>query len=130
MGCEKIIAALEAQVQLYRQLVELAGEQHRCVNAGETDQLIEVLDRRQGVLRDVGEIEQQVRPVLRGWQDFISTLNSQQRRRVQGLIIHVRELLEQITTADRKDTMVLQKRRAKLGRGRAFPTQVVNARTN
>src|SRR5438067_9921011 len=112
MEFEHIIAALEAQVELYRRLVELADEQHRCVTAGETDRLLAMLEQRQGVVSRVSEIEEQVRPVLRGWQDFISTLDSEQRRRVQGLVVHVRELLEQITTADRKDTMVLQKRRA------------------
>ena len=47
---EPVINALVEQVECYRQLARLAGQQHTHVQQGQTEQLLDVLRRRQEVL--------------------------------------------------------------------------------
>jgi hypothetical protein len=113
---DPVITALEDQVTCYRRLAKLAEIQHEHVQNSATDQLLAVLSRRQEVLDQVADLEQIIAPAKRQWSDYLGRLGSDQRSSAEGLLAETRRLLEQITTADRNDAMVLQQRKVNLGR--------------
>jgi hypothetical protein len=116
MANDPVIAALEDQVTCYRRLAKLAEIQHEHVQNSATDQLLDVLTRRQEVLDQVADLEQIISPAKRQWGDYVGKLGSDQRSSAEGLLAETKVLLQQITTADRNDAMVLQQRKLSLGR--------------
>src|ERR1700712_5213952 len=116
MTADPVIAALEDQVGCYQRLAKLAEIQHEHVQNSQTDQLLNVLSRRQEVLDQVADLEQMIGPAKRRWTDFVTELPTEMRSSAEGLLAETRRLLEQITTADRNDAIVLQQRKLNLGK--------------
>jgi hypothetical protein len=113
---DPIIQALTEQLTCYRRLAKLADIQHQHVQNSATDQLLDVLARRQEVLDQIGALEQLIRPAKRLWGDYLTTLVPGERETAERLLGETRALLEQITTADRNDAIVLQQRKITLSR--------------
>ena len=113
---DPVITALQDQVTCYRRLAKLAEIQHEHVQNSATDQLLHVLTQRQEVLDQVADLEQIIAPAKRQWSDYLTGLGTDRRSSAEGLLAETRRLLEQITTADRNDAMVLQQRKVNLGR--------------
>lgn len=116
MATDPIILALQSQLDCYQRLAKLAELQHEHVQQSRTESLLDVLTRRQRVLDEIAGFEQTIAPVRRAWSDYSSRLSAEQRKHAEGLLGQTRRLLEEITTADRNDTMVLQQRKLNLGR--------------
>jgi hypothetical protein len=125
---DPVIPALESQVDCYRRLAKLASVQHDHVQQGRTESLLEVLLRRQEVLDRITALEATMAPVRRRWAAYLDELGPEDRAHAERLMGEGRRLLEQITTADRDDAMVLQQRKIDLGRqiGRATTARQVN----
>jgi len=68
------------------------------------------------VLQQVSAYEQVVGPAKRQWNDYLATLVAPERQRAESLLAETRELLQQITSADRDDALVLQQRKLSLGK--------------
>lgn len=113
---DAVIGALEEQVNCYRRLAKLAEQQHEYVQHAQTEQLLEVLGRRQEVLDEVAKLERVIAPARRNWGDYVAGLDDTGRRRAEMLMGDTRRLLEQITSADRDDALMLQQRKLNLGR--------------
>jgi hypothetical protein len=116
MNDDPVLNALEQQVSCYRALAKLADQQHEHVRQSRTEDLLSVLSQRQQVLDQVAELEQAILPAKRRWNDYLGGLGEEQRSKAQGLMAESRKLLEQITSADRNDAMVLQQRKIEVGR--------------
>ena len=110
------ISALREQVDCYRRLAKLADLQHVHVQQSQTEQLLEVLAGRQEVLDQLTLFEQSVAPQRRRWAEFLGELTPDARGMAEALLAETRGLLEQITTADRNDALVLQQQKLNLGR--------------
>jgi hypothetical protein len=113
---ERLIDALDEQVELYRKLAKLAELQHVHVEQEQTEPLLEVLLQRQRVLDALSSLQPVMAPIRRDWQAFVSALDPALRPRAEAAMAETRRLLEQITTADRNDALVLQQRKLNLGR--------------
>jgi hypothetical protein len=113
---DSILSALEQQVGCYRKLAKLADLQHEHVRQSRTEELLAVLSQRQQVLDQVAELEQSIGPAKRKWTDYLGELSEPDRARAQELMAESRQLLEQITSADRNDALVLQQRKIEVGR--------------
>jgi hypothetical protein len=111
-----VIIALREQVDCYRRLVKLADLQHMHVQQSQTEQLLEVLASRQLVLEQLTFFERTIAPQRRRWAEFLCELTSTAREAAERLLSETRRLLEQITTADRNDALVLQQQKLNLGR--------------
>jgi hypothetical protein len=111
-----VLAALDEQVDCYRKLAKLAEQQHEHVQLSRTEELLNVLERRQEVIDRLAVIEQTVGPIKRQWTTFIAGLDSPSRTRAESNLAETRRLLEEIMTADRNDAMVLQQRKLNIGR--------------
>src|SRR3712207_715595 len=116
MPSDSVILALEEQLGCYRRLAKLAEIQHEHVRQSRTEQVLEVLGQRQTVLDDVARLEQTIGPAKRGWREYVATLGAEDRNNAEQLLAETRRLLEEITTADRNDAMVLQQRKLNVGR--------------
>jgi hypothetical protein len=110
------ISALRQQVDCYRRLAKLADLQHVHVQQSQTEQLLAVLAGRQEVLDQLVLFEQAVAPERRRWAEFLGELAPDARGLAESLMAETRGLLEQITTADRNDALVLQQQKLNLGR--------------
>jgi hypothetical protein len=113
---DPILAALDEQVGCYRKLAKLAEAQHEYVQQSQTEKLLEVLRRRQEVLDRIAGFEKTVAPAKREWPQYRERLAPSLRDKAEALLAETRRLLEQITTADRNDAIVLQQRKLNLGR--------------
>jgi hypothetical protein len=111
-----IILALEQQVTCYRRLAKLAEAQHDHVQQSRMEALLDVLRNRQTVLDELTRLEQVIGPAKRRWQEFLGEIGSDQRGRAENFMGESRRLLEQITTADQHDALVLQQRKLNLGK--------------
>lgn len=123
-----ILSILEEQVGCYQRLAKLAELQHQHVQQGQTEALLEVLARRQEVLDQVARLEADLAPVKREWTSYLGSLAPEPRATAERLMDQTRRLLEQITTADRNDALVLQQRKMNLGRqiNQAHAAKAVN----
>jgi hypothetical protein len=125
-----VLNALEQQLQCYRRLAKLAELQHVHVQQEQTEALLEVLQMRQQVLDEIAMLEQIVLPARQRWSDYASELPEQTRARAQTLVTETRRLLEEITSADRNDALVLQQRKLNIGKqiNKTRSAQVVTRR--
>jgi len=113
---DPVITALVQQVDCYRRLAKLAQVQHEHIQQGRTEELLDVLVLRQGVLDELAVLDRTVGPVRGRWAQFLGGLDQSGRCSAESLLREMRELLEQITKADLNDTLVLQQRKLNLGR--------------
>ncbi len=113
---DAIIAALEEQVVCYRRLAKLAELQHEHVQQCQTEGLLEVLGRRQDVLHQIGRLEVSLQTAKGRWSEYLHDIDEDSRAKAEGLLAETRRLLEEITTADRNDALVLQSRKLNLGK--------------
>lgn len=116
MASDPVLEALSEQVACYRRLAKLAQIQHEHVRQSRTEQLLDVLKARQEVLEQIARHEQVVAPAKRNWAEYLTTLLPNDRDRAEALVGETRTLLQQITSADRDDALVLQQRKLSLGR--------------
>jgi hypothetical protein len=116
MVCDDAISALEEQVVCYQRLSKLAELQHEFVQHGQTEELLDVLHKRQDVLNDIGRLEGIVSPQKKRWAAYLGELEAADRARAEVSLAETRRLLEEITAADRNDALVLQQRKLNLGR--------------
>ena len=113
---DDVILALEEQVGCYRRLSKLAELQHEFVERGQTEELLEILQKRQGVLTEISRAEAVVAPQKKRWSEYLGGLDAGARHRAETSLSESRRLLEAITAADRNDALVLQQRKLNLGR--------------
>jgi hypothetical protein len=86
------------------------------VQQSRTEQLLEVLERRQEVLDQVGRLEQIIATAKRRWGEYLRGLDDGRRAMAERLLAETRRLLEEITAADRNDALILQQRKLNLGK--------------
>lgn len=113
---DELLNALKQQTECYERLVKLAAQQHVHVQNAQTEQLLEVLSQRQEILNKVSELEQQLAPARQNWSQYLSSLGPAEAALGEQLLARSRQLLEQITAADREDALMLQQRKLNLGK--------------
>jgi hypothetical protein len=116
MDVDPVISALAEQVECYRRLLKLSQVQRDFVQQSQTEELLDVLMRRQGVMTQIGELELVIRSARKQWGVYLAQLSDDGRERAQRMMEETRILLEQITAADRDDALVLQQQKLNLGR--------------
>lgn len=106
-----ILQSLTAQVSCYRRLAKLADVQHHHVQQSQTEELLGVLHKRQEVINRITSLEQVIAPVRKNWSTFLNSLDTEQRASAEKLMAETKTLLEEVMSADRNDTIVLQQRK-------------------
>ena len=116
MMYQPVLNALQEQVECYRRLAKLAELQHVHVQQNQTEELLDVLQRRQGVLDQINHHETVIAPAKKRWVDFAATMPADSRERSESLLEEAKRLLQEITAADQNDVLVLQQRKLNIGR--------------
>jgi flagellar biosynthesis/type III secretory pathway chaperone len=116
MPVHTVIDALAEQVGCYRRLAKLTEVQHDHVRRGRIEELLGVLGQRQEILDIVADLEQTIGPIKRRWTEYLLELPADERVKAESLMADARKLLEQITSADRNDALVLQQRKLNVGK--------------
>jgi hypothetical protein len=116
MNTDASILSLERQLECYRRLAKLSAAQRELVQQSRTEELLELLTRRQQVLDEIAAHEEIVGLAKREWSAFIGGLEPATRGRAEAMLVETRQLLEEITSADRDDALILQQRKLNLGR--------------
>jgi hypothetical protein len=116
MDGDPVISALAQQVECYRRLLKLSQVQRDFVQQSQTEQLLEVLMRRQEVMSQINELEAVIRVARKQWGAYLLRLTEEERERAQRSMDQTRVLLEQIMAADRDDVLVLQQQKLSVGR--------------
>jgi hypothetical protein len=116
MTGDPVILALQEQVVCYQRLAKLAERQHEHVQQSQTEALLEILSLRQDVLNQVSRLEQTIVVAKKRWAEYAGGLRSDQRALAEKLLAETKRLLEEITTADRNDALILQQRKLNLGK--------------
>jgi hypothetical protein len=128
MNQDPVIAALEQQVDCYRKLARLAELQHVYVQQSQTEELLQLLSSRQLVLDQIADLEQTISPAKKRWSEFLTETDDPTL--AQSLLAETKKLLEEITTSDRNDAMVLQQRKLNLGKQIGQATVAKNLNRN
>ena len=115
MNQDPVIAALEQQVDCYRKLARLAELQHVYVQQSQTEELLKVLQSRQVVLDQIADLEQTISPAKARWSEYLTEMDDGADS-AKAMVAETKKLLEEITTSDRNDAMVLQQRKLNLGK--------------
>ncbi|MGD0463226.1 MAG: hypothetical protein ABSB74_12145 [Tepidisphaeraceae bacterium] len=117
MKDDAVISALQQELDGYQRLAKLAKTQHEHVQNSRTEDLLLVLSQRQQLLEQIALFEQKIAPAKKDWPQYLRGLSADQRETAESLLEKTRQLLEEITTADREDALVLQQRKFNIGRG-------------
>ncbi len=64
----------------------------------------------------MGRLEETIVIAKRRWGEYVGGLRSEQRALAERLLAETKRLLEEITTADRNDALILQQRKLNLGK--------------
>ena len=113
---KSILTALSDQVDCYRRLSRLTDLQHEHVQQSRTEELLELLGKRQEVLDQIAQLERAIEPARKSWSTYVGGLTTDDRRLAEILMGESRRLLQDITAADRDDAMVMQQRMLNLGK--------------
>ena len=111
-----IFNALARQLESYGRLLKLAQTQRGHVQAGQTEELLAVLNKRQEELDRIMELESIVGPVKKQWTQWTSGLLAEEKKMAEGLVLRIRKVLEAITASDKLDALALQQRKLSIDR--------------
>ncbi len=126
------LAALREQRDCYAALDALSLEQKRFVEGGDSDQLLDVLQRRQTWADKAVEIDRKLQPLKAGWPESARLWTAEQRAEARALFGEIKVLLESLTRRDVGDMLSLQRQKHQIGReiGRVRADETTVRRVN
>ena len=111
-----MLDSLRSQVACYRRLRKLSELQRAYIRENQTDELLNVLEARSGILTEIARLEHDVAPLKRHWETASAGLEAAQRTLAETMISEAKSLLQMITQADQDDVLILQQRKLTVGK--------------
>jgi SMC interacting uncharacterized protein involved in chromosome segregation len=131
---QSLIDVLEGQRALVDELSKLASDQAALIADGRTEQLMELLGRRQGVIDKFTASQSHIGDLTRDLDARLQSVNVQQRELIKSLIDGIGERLAEVMKRDEHDQASLRSGRdqvqrdlAALGAGRAARNAYLNS---
>lgn len=112
---DDLIRLLTQQRDLYQRLDELGKGQAGFIAQGATEQLLEVLSSRQGVIEQLQDVSRQLGPYREYLSDLPADIPQKQRQALRSLVDDVQSLLHGIIERDDQDRRKLAEARKTLG---------------
>ncbi|MFI4862163.1 MAG: flagellar export chaperone FlgN [Phycisphaerales bacterium JB063] len=112
---EKLMQLLSRQRDLYQNLKALSDDQGRLIADGETEQLLSLLARRQGVIEQLSACSLEISPHRAAIAALAGESESATARQVRTLVDDVRELLESIIQQDDAGRREMEAARDEIG---------------
>lgn len=122
-----LLDLLSQQRDLYSQLKVLSDQQSALIAQGQTEQLLQVLTQRQGLVESLSEINERLSPYRHRWASVARTLPQVRRAKLRSLVDEVQQLLAGIVEQDEADRRQLEAAQADVGRQLRQVTHVSSA---
>jgi len=106
-----LVALLERQCELYRQLKRLSERQRSLIDADEAEPLLELLSERQRLVDRLTSLDARMVRARQEWARMQASVPPERRARLERLLAEARGLLGQILDADRRDSELLSARK-------------------
>ncbi len=107
----ELTALLRQQLDCLVSLGKLAELQRDHIEKDRTEDLLQLLLHRQGVVEELARLEDVIGPVRRKWQEVAGGYPAEQREWVEGAFADAKRRLGQINDSDKHDTFMLQQRK-------------------
>ena len=104
------------QLGLYERLNDLSQEQSRAVESGQSDALLSILGRRDGVLRDIQSLNAELQPFTQRWDALSAQLDERRRSALRLQLDALDGLVRVIAERDESDRVKLEERRGAVAR--------------
>jgi len=111
----ELLGLLTRQRDLYRDLSALASQQADLIAEGQTEQLLSVLSRRQGLIEELGRTNDEIGPYRGRIPEIAESLPEPQRDELRSLVEQVQSLLKQIIDRDEQDRRKLEAAKQDVG---------------
>ena len=108
---QTILESLKEEAGLCTELTTLRQEQRRLIDAGEAEQLLDVLARKQRAITRIGQLEERLRPVKSNWDQCRRSYTAANRVAIGEAFREVRSLLEALIAKETEDAEVLAARK-------------------
>lgn len=108
----RLTRVLDRQVDLYTQLDALSQQQSELVRTDQSDALLDLLARRQTLVQQLTDLNQQLEPFTRQWTTLVERLSSDHRKAIGQRTERLDDLIAAITERDEADRKTLESRRA------------------
>jgi hypothetical protein len=106
-----VLAALREEAAACGELSALRLEQRRLIDAGQAEQLLDVLARKEQAVSRISRMEERIRPLKAQWEVRKGGLPASQRLAIGDAFVQVRGLLEKLIAAETEDAEVLAARK-------------------
>jgi hypothetical protein len=107
-------ALLRRQQDLFTKLDVLSAQQAALIQQEQTDQLLDVLARRQIIVDEIGRLSAEIEPWRARWTQFIAALPDADRQRVREQVDAIAILAQRIAARDESDRKLMEQRKGAL----------------
>ena len=111
----ELFGLLTRQRDLYRDLSALSSQQADLIAQGQTEQLLSVLSRRQGLIEELGRTNDEIGPYRGRIPEIAEALPDAKRDELRSLVEQVQSLLKQIIDRDEQDRKKLEAAKQEVG---------------
>ncbi len=112
---EKLLEGFARQRELYEKMVEVTREQNRRIESNEVDALLKVLENKNQLLREVGEIETGAAPLRRQWNEAHKEMDAETVKRVETGIGGTKEVLRELLKLEEEGREMMERQRGAAG---------------
>jgi uncharacterized protein YukE len=106
-----LLELLQQQRDLYHELYQLSEQQSRLIEAGQTEELLALLSKRQELVERLAELNSRLSPYRDHWRSLAEQLPPDEQQRLRRLLDEVQSLLQAIIEQDDSDREHLQSAR-------------------
>ena len=106
--------ALDDQQERYEQLRDLSVRQGELIRSMDTDGLLRILARRQVLVDQINEANQEIEPFRKEWDRLVEGLPDQHRDRLRRRIESLEEVVNEIVRRDEEDKTLLENQRTRV----------------
>jgi hypothetical protein len=106
-----VLAVLKQEAAACQELAALREEQRRLIDAGEAEQLLGVLARKEQAIARITRFEGQLKPVKAEWETRKGRFAARERVAITDAFREVRNLLELLIARETEDAEVLAARK-------------------
>lgn len=105
---------LDRQLELFGSLDTLSKAQSASVASGDTDTLLNILARREDIIRAIVSLSERVAPINATWPDLASVLPQAQRVELRRRIDAIDHAVREIAKRDDADRSALERERGSI----------------
>ena len=111
----ELVARLDRQRELYADLLDLSSRQVRIIEGeGGAERLLEVLGRKQVLINRLAELEQEMRPLKKSWQQSGGSLESPGRLEIAQSVCGLQSTLAELLALEERSRAVLEARQGEV----------------